>query len=202
MELLVLNNKLPLKAYPEKDLDQLLTTQFKYWLGKLLNMKEGSEEKVDDAIQAIKKKFWSLGLDEIQTAFEMYALGELGLTPKSNYLDVILVGQIFNAYKKQQRTKPKKMDEDAYKKQQDDLLVIQAFDAFKQDRKVHPRNVWMYYYLEEAIGATKREKMILWKLGKDQKLSDEDNKQVAMLKLLARFFEKLEAKGEHIKKYL
>ncbi|MCP4054348.1 MAG: hypothetical protein GY739_15070, partial [Mesoflavibacter sp.] len=38
-KLAVLDNSLPLKAYPEKDLNTLLETQFKFWLSNLLSLK-------------------------------------------------------------------------------------------------------------------------------------------------------------------
>lgn len=97
----ILDKKLPLRAYPENDLNTVLQTSFKYWLATLLSIKADNEEKLDNALPAIKKHFWSLGLNEIKKAFEMYADGELITKPIPNYFDRILVGQIFKEYKQQ-----------------------------------------------------------------------------------------------------
>ena len=100
-KLAILDNKLPLRAYPEKKLNEILNTSFKFWLANLLSIKADNEQKLDLAIPIIKDLFWSLGLNETKKAFEMYALGKLNLIPKSNYMDIVLVGQIFNEYKSQ-----------------------------------------------------------------------------------------------------
>lgn len=97
----VLDNKLPIKAYPEPQLDKILNTSFKFWLASLLSIKADNEDKLDFSLDAVKKYFWSLGIDEIKKAFEMYAGGELITKPISNHIDYILVGQIFKEYKEQ-----------------------------------------------------------------------------------------------------
>jgi hypothetical protein len=207
MELTKLNHALPLKAYPEKDLNTLLATQFKFWLCGLLSMKSSNEDAVDASLPAIKKHCWSLGLREVKKMFEMYVDGELSITPRSNYLDRVLVGQIFQSYKAQQRTKPIKKDIDQEKRDQDLMDVISLFDNFIQFRKIDDRFVWVYTYLDEKglmnyYDEKKRfnqEKIVLFTLGKEQKLTDEEAKIKAKIVLLRRYFERLEAKDQHIK---
>jgi len=202
-----LESNLPLRAFPEKNLDEVLNTVFKLWLADLLSISGENENKMNLAIGAIKDLFWSLGLSEIKNAFELYAQGRLGIVPKSNYIDIILVGQVFKAYKDFTKSKvkapmDKEQKEKEMKKEQDDLSVILCFDAFVQDRRVNPNNFWIYTYLEKAIGATDKQKKFYYKLGIDQKMPHAEAVQMAKVKLLVMFFEKIEAKGEHVKKYL
>lgn len=206
MELQVLENKIPLKAYPEKDLDTLLTTQFKYWLSNLLSIKADKEDAMDGAISVIKKKFWSLGLHEVKKCFEMYALGELDIEPRSNHIDIILVGQIFNAYKKHSRTeKPKQSPEEKekeYKELEDSHYVITLFDFYIQENKIPKDSFWVYSYLESRLDDfefSDKEKITLFNIGKQQKLTDEEAKGKAKRTLIMRYFDRLHAKGKHIK---
>jgi len=156
MELQVLEKRLPLKAYPEKQLDDILKTKFKYWLGSLLSIKPDNEEKLDIALPVIKKKFWSLGLNEVKKAFEMYALGELGITPKSNYFDIILVGQIFNAYRQQKRTKSSKVKIAAPEISEDEkeflwvTFIINCFEEYKHRKKMLTGFTEVYKHFYEA----------------------------------------------------
>ena len=132
MELTTLDNKLPLRAYPEQTLDKFLKTEFKFWLARLLSIKSDNEQKVNDAFPAIKKHFWSLGMHEVKKAFEMYADNELGIQPIANYFDRILVGQIFAAYK-QQKTK-KQMKYDNYTSPEEiEFIMDEAVDRIHKD---------------------------------------------------------------------
>lgn len=205
MELAILENKLPLKAYPEKNIDDILETKFKYWLSNLLSIKPDKEENMDNAIKAIKMKFWSLGLFEIKACFTMYALGELDIEPRSNHIDVILVGQIFNAYKKFTRVKPEiktsQEKEREYKENQDFLYCVQAFDYFLQTDRLPEESYWIYSYLVdvkkvvEFDGSTRVNE---YKLKLDIHKDEEKAKIEAKISLIKKYFRKLNAKGIHI----
>jgi hypothetical protein len=200
-ELTVLDRRLPLKAYPKKDLDNVLKTHFMFWLSKLLSMKPDKEEQIKDSFPAIKKHCWSMGLREMKTMFEMYADGELKTQPKSNHFDRVLVGQIVNDYRKHKFTKPKSKDTDQEKAQKDMLYVIQLFDYFIQERKIPKESVWVYSYLESKglIDYSVKEKQIAYKISFDQ-YKDKDKAISASKRVLVRrFFEKTEAKDQHIK---
>lgn len=206
-KLTVLENTLPLKAYPEKDLDTLLETQFKFWLSALLSIKKENEQKVDLALPAIKKHCWSMGLDKVKKMFEMYIDGELNITPISNHLDRILVGQIFQEYKKTQRTKPKQtMNEAEYKLIQDKLDAISHFDYFLNSNKLDPNSQWVYTYLESRglIQDDKKTKILAFNLAKEVPhiQNDEQAKIYAKKHLLRRYFERLQAKDKHLKDLL
>lgn len=203
-DLTVLDNNLKLLAYPEKQLDTILATQFKFWLSNLLQIKADKEDAMNNAIEIIKKKFWSLGLSDVKEAFEMYALGELDLKPRSNHIDVILVGQIFNAYKKQQRTKNEPFDEDVYKAEQDKLYAIQAFEYYEGSNKLPEESVWLYSYLEDTLGVFKFDENLKREYYK--KHLENNTKEDAVIKakidLLKACFDEFIKKGTNIKTYL
>ncbi len=199
-ELTVLDNKMPLRGYPEPKLDEALKTVFKFWLAKLLSIKAENEEKLDSALPAIKTHFWSLGMNDVKKAFEMYADGQLSTKPRSNHIDRILVGQIFNDYKMSQRqvNKPTaEFDKDA----QDFLYCVTAFDYFNQNTALPEAAVWLYEYLTEKgiLSVSKREKQRAYNLA----LEKYENKDMATLKsklwLVEHYFSTLLAKDKHIK---
>ena len=153
-KLAVLENKLPLRAYPESQLDKVLGTVFKFWLANLLSIKADNEEKLDNAMPAIKKHFWSLGMDEVKKAFEKYADGELSIKPVSNYFDRILVGQIFNEYRQSRpiKTKPVVTNKQLSEVDKDEILksgVIRCENEYKEYGMVLPGNQHIYDYLDE-----------------------------------------------------
>lgn len=127
-KLAIIDNKLPLKAYPEQKIDEVLNTIFKFWLANLLSIKADNEQKLDLALTAVKKHFWSLGLNEVKKAFEMYAYGQLRTKPVSNHIDIILVGTIFNEYK-EQKVVPKKEPNPI--KDVEEVTNIQLYKFFK-----------------------------------------------------------------------
>lgn len=200
----ILENKMPLKGYPEGKLDSVLSTVFKFWLSKLLSIKAENEEKLDSALPYIKQFFWSLGMHEVKKAFEMYALGQLSIKPISNYFDIILVGQIFNEYKMHQRqTNTKTMDYD--KENKDYVYCIQAFDYFAQNGALPEQAAWLYEYLTDAKGilsVSKREKQQSYNLA----LYKYENNDLAILKsklwLVEKYFNNLVIKNKHIKNEL
>lgn len=126
-KLAILDSNLPLRAYPTSKLDEALNTHFKFWLANLLSIKADNEAKLDLAIPMIKELFWSLGISEIKKAFEMYALGKLNLEPKSNYLDVVLVGRIFKEYKIQRVIPKKQIPVSTISEKEKQKLISAAF---------------------------------------------------------------------------
>ncbi|MCP4987993.1 MAG: hypothetical protein GY928_18660 [Colwellia sp.] len=203
MELTVLDNKMPLRGYPEPKLDEALKTVFKFWLSRLLSIKADNEEKLDSALPAIKTHFWSLGMNDVKKAFEMYADGQLSTKPRSNHIDRILVGQIFNDYKMHNRQVNKPTTE-FDKEAQDFMYCITAFDYFQQNTALPEQAVWLYEYLTEkdVLNVSDKQKLKSYKsaLGKYQ------NVDVATLKsklwLVEHFFSTLLAKDKHIKDQL
>lgn len=102
MDLVKLDRQIPIKGIPEIELNRILFSEFSVWISGLLSLSdETSAERLELALPAIKEHFWSMGFYEIKKAFEMYADGKLKLEPIPNYLDRILVGKIFSAYKEQ-----------------------------------------------------------------------------------------------------
>lgn len=140
---------LPLKAYQEKDLDAFLATKFKFWIANLLSLKSDKEQGYDASVGAIKKLFWSVGVSEMKKAFEMYALGELGIEPVSNHIDIILVGKIHRAYKDYLRAndnRPKKTEKEI-KMEQDIIDAISQYNYFLERDKLDENSAWVYTFL-------------------------------------------------------
>lgn len=134
-ELSVLENRLPLRAYPEDNLDTILGTVLQYYLADLLSIKAENEDKIISALPAIKKHFWSLGLNEVTKAFKMHAYGQLSTKPISNYFDTILVGQVFKAYK-EQKPNPKIIIPEMTP-QEKEFKMIEATDRVEKEFKQH-----------------------------------------------------------------
>lgn len=138
MELQVLENTLPLKAFPPKSLDKTLETTFMFWIANLLSLKADKKESVLIALPEIKYHFHSLGLKDVKKAFEMYARGQLSIKPISNYFDIVLVGQIFQEYKATlPRKKPKK--EELSDEEKKDLIskgMKRCLDYWEKEQKI------------------------------------------------------------------
>ena len=207
-KLSVLEKKMPLRNYPEKVIDDVLTTVFKFWLANLLSIKADNEEKLDNALSSIKKHFWSLGIDEVKKAFEMYADGELSIKPIPNYFDRILVGQIFQEYR-QLRTKPKKEIKPLELSSEDirNNEIISAticYDYYIQNGFLNETSLYLYNLLLERglFDFTKKEQEVMVELA--QKLEKPIKEQRIHYKKICirRFFDSIHAKGKHIKDLL
>jgi hypothetical protein len=168
----VLDKKLPLRAYPEKMLNDVLETSFKFWLANLLSIKADNEQKLDSALPAIKKHFWSLGLNEIKKAFEMYADGELITKPIPNYFDRILVGHIFKEYKQQKPIVKKEIKMPEPTEEQKELLIYEGlifcYDNWVQTKNIINGQVWVHDHLTELglLIFNDDEKKAMWNLSK------------------------------------
>lgn len=204
-ELTVKNPKLPLKAYPKQTREEQLD-KFLQWVTNLLGLRgEESAKRMVIAIPAIEKKFWSLGMDDIKKAFEMYALGELETKPIPNYFDTILVGQVFNDYKKHQRSSEKEpFDESRYKDVQDYIHVVCAYDHYISTGIIGDESVWIYTYLTDvkkhvSFDVETRQDVYYRhyeKLPKDEAILK------SKIELLSGYFDKIKSKGLHIKNIL
>jgi hypothetical protein len=201
-KLTIFDKSIPIKAIPEKSLDQMLQTQFMYWLSNLLSLKADSEEKVLNALPAIKKHFWSLGMPEVKRAFELYADGELRTQPRSNYFDRILVGQIFKEYR-DIKNKPKKVNEEEYKDIQDMAAAENHFEHYRQGGNIHEQEIWLYDYIfdfKNVVDVKKEDKMEVYKKCLKQ---CKGQKEMAIRQskrdLLHELFDNLINKGLHLK---
>ena len=230
-KLAVIDSQLPLKAYPEQKIDEVLRTVFKFWLASLLSIKADNEDKLDLALPYIKKHFWSLGLNEVKKSFEMYANSELTIKPISNHIDVILVGQIFKEYRERKPIIKKEIVMPEPTQEEKDLLiyegVLNCFEEFKHTKKIINGYVWVYDHLSE-IGILKYsndEKKKQMPIAKERLIrenkeymglndykqftNDLENKRAdqavintAKKMLLERYFLKLLANEKHIKNEL
>jgi len=198
MELVIKHENTPIKAIPE--IDTLLETQVKAWLSVLLSIKAEKEIQLNEALKGIKKHCWSLGFLDIKKMFEMYVDGQLSVKPVSGYLDRALVGQIYQSYKSEKRSKPEAKLYD--KIRQDELDAINHYDYFLSNRKVDRRSSWVYLFLEqrELINDSHKVKWSAYNNAVEQKASEPE--QLAMRYLLRKYFERLEVKGKHLKDLL
>lgn len=169
-KLTVLDKKLPLRAYPEKELDKVLETSFKFWLANLLSIKSENEEKLNNALPAIKKHFWSLGVYEIKNAFEMYADSELITKPIPNYFDRILVGHIFKEYKAQKKVIKKKINHQEIMQETNKSHLIKFFNNYFKTKEINDCYVSFAYDSLEKNGFIKLSKQEKNKLMKDAEL--------------------------------
>lgn len=170
-----LQKKIPLRAYPEKSLDEVLATQFKYFLSKLLSIKADKEEQLNDALVAVKKHFWSLGIDEAKKAFVMYAEGKFNIEPQSNYIDYILVGKIYKEYQKQKPQKKPQMIKKTFTEEEKRNLtnggVFRLYKMYNEEKYIPSGYVWIYDYLFDELKIkewSKEEKQIAYKLAKEE----------------------------------
>ena len=199
-KLIIQHENLPLRSYPDDKLKKEMDV-FSKWINDLLGLNGvDAAKRLLIALPAVQKHFWSMGFKEIEKAFTMYVDGELTTQPIPNYFTRILVGQIFKEFKQQKRTKPKHKDMD--KAQEDYLNVINWYDWFIQNRKVTVEMTWIYEYLilrcEEFTPKEKFKNRLVQK-GIDQGLTIMDSKAKTHRTLIKMFFERLEAKGEHLK---
>ena len=162
MELIKLNNKLPLKAYPEETLNKVILTQFSVWVANLLSLTdESSANKLEIALPAIKQHCWSLGFDEIKKMFEMYADSKLSIKPIPNYFDRILLGKIVESYKAQKVIEKKEINHDEILEQTNKKHLISFFNQYFATKTINDCYIiFVYSFLEKNkfIKITKEEK--------------------------------------------
>lgn len=165
MKLAKIDTKLPVKAYPETELNRVILMEFTPWLCGLLSLTgETSVDRLEFALPAIKENCWSMGFDEIKKMFEMYADNKLSIQPIPNYFDRILFGKIVAAYKQQKPVKKKELVipevSEAEKILQINRGILRCYDEFKEEGEIPNGYVWVYDHLEEigVISFSKEEK--------------------------------------------
>lgn len=123
MELAKLDNNLPLKAYPEAELNRIILTQFTIWVSSLLSLTdETAMNRLEVALPSIKEHCWSMGFSEIKKMLEMYADSKLSVKPMSNFFDRVTFGKIVEAYK-EQKVVPKKQIVDSISEEEKKSLI-------------------------------------------------------------------------------
>lgn len=210
--LTVLDNKTSLRAIPENKLNEIMAGPFLEWICKLLNIKANKMDGLDMALPAIKQHCWSMGFDEVKTMFELYVDCKLDLEPIPNYIDRILIGKIYEAYKQYKKSygtsindETKKVDPEKYKEEQDFLYCVQAFDFFEQNDNLPDQSVWLYEFLvdvKQIIEVTKEGKINIFNI----QLEKHKKREVAVIKsklfVVEQYFARLLAKGQHIKDFI
>lgn len=184
MELAKLEKKLPVKSYPEQELNKVVVMHFTPWLASLLSLTgETSVDRLEMALPAIKEHCWSMGFDEIKKMFEMYADNKLSIEPTPNYFDRILFGKIVHAYKQQKPVKRQEISipeiSEAEKKLKIKLGVLRLFDEYKEFKDVGTGVTWVYDHLDELglIKKTKEEKIKAMTWAKSLEKGEVDHKK-------------------------
>lgn len=202
-QLTVLNNPLPLKAYPKEKLKEVIYKEFIVWLSSLLSLTdETSAKRLFTAIPAIEEHCWSMGFSEIKKMFEMYADNKLSIEPIPNYFDRILFGKIVQAYKqiKPMKTDPiEKADEQLRLHKIHETILF--FDLFVQYNELPEEASWLYDYLEfkDLINYSKDEKLMKYKIATERTKTKDEAINLSKLMLVKDYFNRLTVKGKHIK---
>jgi len=153
MKLAKLDKKLPLRAYPEEELNRVLLTDFTTWLRGVLSLTgETSLERFKIALPAVKELCIGMGFDEIKRMFESYADGKLGLEPIPNYFDRILLGKIVSAWKSQSKVRKTPLQvniTDQEKEKIENRAVKLSLDYFLEHRLVDVTRIYVYDILEK-----------------------------------------------------
>jgi len=151
-KLAVLDRKIPLRAFPEQDLNKVLLMDFMPYLTRLLSLTdEVSANRLEVALPAIKEQCWGMGFVEIKKMFEMYVDNKLSVQPIPNYFDRILFGKIVKSYQQQ---KPKVIHKEKLievkeetKKEIMEGACERIFKQFKEQGKITDACNHVYDYL-------------------------------------------------------
>lgn len=202
-KLAVLQQTVPLKAII--NVDEILESVFAERITDLLSLKADSARALVQSLPAVKKHCWGMGFKEMMDMFTKYADGELEIKPRSNYFDRVLVGQIVESYKKENRKKVvKKIDEVEYKSDFDTYNTIIAFDQYVQEGKIDWAFYWIFDYLEfkNVVKFTNKQKQQKWDVTKT--LAKDKNTRTELTKkmLVEDYFGRLVSKEQHIKDLL
>ena len=195
---------LPIKALPSVEAQNKKILELGVWLDGLLSLQgDMSAKRLEILLPMIKDSAWSMSINDIKKAFTMYVKSELNLEPRDNYLTIILFNRVMKEYKNTQRAKPEKFDEDEYKKAHDKVLAIMEFDYFIHNNKVSEHSYWVYTFLESLglIADSAKKKKNIKKLVEDEPLkrSNEEVIYECKRRLLEQYFNRLNAKDQHLK---
>lgn len=211
--IITIENPMPLKAIPSELLQSDDTRDvFAVFISNLLSIKAENLEKIYMGWEAVKKLCWSMSMSEIKEMFEMYAYDQLGIPPRSNHFDIILVGTIFNTYKSVKLSKPKPKKEYVMEISEEEmkrnayLNCIFSFDNFNV-RQTMDRSDWVVYDeldSRKLFDFTKDEKLTVFETAKEKHPNEFKESWIERSKiiLLERFYLGLIAKGKHIKELL
>lgn len=134
MDLVKLNKKLPLRAYPDETLNKIIVMDLMPFVSGLLSLTdEVSANRLKIALPAIKEQCIGMGFDQIKKMFEMYVDSKLNLKPIPNYFDRILLGKIVDSYKSLNAIKPKKIEELSVSEQEKDFIMTEAVDRAEKE---------------------------------------------------------------------
>ena len=200
---------LPIKAIPESELNTIILTTFLTWLADILSLTdEVSAKRLKTALPAIKKHCWSMGFAEIKKMFEMYVDFQLGIKPIPNYFDRILFGKIVEAYK-QQKQKPKKIIEpmvisDEDKRNNEIMSATICFDYYVQNGYLNETSGYLYKLLLDKglFNFSTKEEQTMIDLAKNLDQPIEKQRTHYKKMCLRRYFDRLHAKGMHLKDFV
>ena len=137
MDLVKLEKTLPLRAYPEQDLNRILIMDLMPCISGLLSLTdEVSAKRLEIALPAIKQQCIGMGFAEIKKMFEMYTDSKLNLKPIPNYFDRILLGKIVSSYKSL-NNKPKKIEVVDISEDEKEFIMAEAIDRLKKEVKIN-----------------------------------------------------------------
>lgn len=203
----ILDRGLPIKAYPKKQKQQGIIL-LKIHIAECCKLNR-DEEYMDEVVDAINDLCGEYGFKDIKKMFELYRDSLLNITPITNHIDRILFGQILQAYKKSDRNDYKTNRtfdsveyKDKYQKDNEDIQVIIWFDWFLENRIVPIEMLWVYEWLIKNNENFTPKKIFIQRLeekGVSDGLTLERSEEKTKLTLLKMYFERLEAKGKHIK---
>tara|TARA_R110000782_G_scaffold269730_2_gene368415 strand:+ start:1255 stop:1980 length:726 start_codon:yes stop_codon:yes gene_type:complete len=155
MNLQVFERKLPLRAYPKKDLNKILITVFVPWLCKLLSLKdEVSADRLEMALPAIRTQCIGMGFDEVKKMFESYVDGHLPLEPRTNFFDRVLLGKIVKEWKILQHKKnPKKVEIMQYSESElfiiNNKILHRFLEKYEKERFIDKELFYIYDILDK-----------------------------------------------------
>ncbi len=206
----ILNNSLPIKAYPKTTLLEGML-YLKIHIAECCKLTR-DKEYLNEVIDAINELCREHSFKRLRVMFERYRDSLLDITPMTNHMDRILFGQILKADKKFDQNDNRitgglEMAEKLEKEreQEDYLNVINWFDWFIQNRKVTEEMTWVYDYLilkDKLFKPKEKFRINLVQTGIDEGLEIPEAKAKAKRTLLRMYFERLEEKKLHLKHLL
>lgn len=136
-KLQILDKNLPLRNYPEQDLNRAILMEFMPYLTRLLSLTdETSSNRLEMALPAIKEHCWGMGFSEMKKMFEMYVDNKLTVQPMANYFDRILLGKIVSSYMQQKSKVIKKeilkIMSESEKIEIMEIAIKEAIDVYRE----------------------------------------------------------------------
>lgn len=135
-KLTILERNLPLRAYPNEELNKAILGTLLPWLGSLLSLSgEKSKEQLKNVFEPIKVQCIGMGFSEIKKMFETYADGKLPIQPIPNYFNRILLGQIVRDWKSINKRNPKEIPimEKQLTAEEKEFIMIEGVDRIKKE---------------------------------------------------------------------